>query len=667
MASTNICWGIEVGASAVKALKLERTGDTEVRVLDFAVVPHPRVLSTPGTDAAEVIRVSLGALAGQVDLTKSLLAVSVPGHSSFARFTKLPPVEPKKVPDIVRFEAMQQIPFPLEEVEWDYQTFVAPDSPDVSVGIFAIRKDNVRDRLQLLGDFGLTPGVLTLSPLAVYNALAYDLGFDEKTPGTIIVDVGTTSTDIVIAEPGRMWVRTFPMGGHQFTDALVTQFNLSYPKAEKLKREAEETAHARQVFQAMRPVFTDLATEVQRSIGYYQALHKDAKLERLVGVGSTFRLPGLRKYFKQQLSLEVYRVEEFKRISAPEGSPPERVAGFNDAALNLCTAYGLCLQALELNACGGNLMPVSVMRESLWRSKRGTFAAAAGLAVAASAAMFARPAFDYFAIKGKQVDPGIQGAISAAGQEKQKAQEAGVIGSASADMRAAHMIDLLSGKQIYAMLFDDLGQMFKRADEAASKGGAKLDGPALALVKYETTYEPPDGAPDPTAPPGASGAGGEKVPRVRCVLEATTGMPEPRRFVQDTLERWIREHAERPGVPYKLVVVPGSFTVREEKSASAGAPEAGDAGPSGGGPGVMGGGRGGGRTPGGGGGRMGGGGGGRDDRGPGPGAGEVDDSQAATNVSQMAPLGTKAPAVGSATIKMEWTAVLVPAAPGGGA
>ena len=40
------------------------------------------------------------------------------------------------------------------------------------------------------------------------------------------------------------------------------------------------------VFQAMRPVFTDLATEVQRSIGYYQALHKDANLTRLIGVGS---------------------------------------------------------------------------------------------------------------------------------------------------------------------------------------------------------------------------------------------------------------------------------------------------------------------------------------------------------------------------------------------
>src|ERR1043165_3246372 len=42
----------------------------------------------------------------------------------------------------------------------------------------------------------------------------------------LIVDVGTTSTDLIVAEGGRLWIRTFPIGGHQFTEALVTAFNL---------------------------------------------------------------------------------------------------------------------------------------------------------------------------------------------------------------------------------------------------------------------------------------------------------------------------------------------------------------------------------------------------------------------------------------------------------
>ena len=51
------------------------------------------------------------------------VAVGVSGQQSFARFIKLPPVEAKKIPEIVRFEAIQQIPFPLDDVEWSYQLF----------------------------------------------------------------------------------------------------------------------------------------------------------------------------------------------------------------------------------------------------------------------------------------------------------------------------------------------------------------------------------------------------------------------------------------------------------------------------------------------------------------------------------------------------------------
>lgn len=64
----------------------------------------------------------------------------------------------------------------------------------------------------MLADVGITPDYVVLSPIAVYNALAYDLDFNEKTPGTIIVDIGTTSTDLVIATPGRMCVRSVSAG-----------------------------------------------------------------------------------------------------------------------------------------------------------------------------------------------------------------------------------------------------------------------------------------------------------------------------------------------------------------------------------------------------------------------------------------------------------------------
>jgi type IV pilus assembly protein PilM len=578
MPSSNICWGIEVGANAIKAIKLEATGDGKCRVLDYAVVQHPKVLSTPEVNANDVIRVSLGQLTSQVDFSKASIAVSIPGHSSFARFAKLPPVEPKKVPEIVKFEAMQQIPFPLEQVEWDYQTFVTPDSPDVEVGIFAVTKERINERLQMLQDVGITPDYVVLSPIAVYNALAYDLDFDTKSPGTIIVDIGTTSTDLVVATPGRMWVRTFPMGGHQFTEALVNQFQLSYPKAEKLKREAQDTKHARQVFQAMRPVFTDLAQDIQRSIGYFQSLNRDAELTRVIGVGNTWRLPGVRKYLKQQLGLDVYRVEYFKKVnmgvegqaggedseeggSAGVATDASRGAQFNDASLNLVTAYGLALQGLGMNAVGGNLMPTTVVRKSMWRDKVKWFGLAAGVAAAAAGVMFVGPVRNYFAAKAITKPQVVSQVVNLANQLKSDATQAGVLEGSSGDLRAANMLVLQDGRDVYTMLLDDVSKIFTAGDERLGRWAAEIkppDGeapvvpppPAFTMRYMRTTYCPP------------ASAGAENVnevppefaefPCVRIDMQIDTSAPEARRFFDQTAARWLRENAVRKGVPYEI-------------------------------------------------------------------------------------------------------------------
>ena len=105
-------------------------------------------------------------------------AIGVSGQASFARFIKLPPVDPSKIPDIVKFEAIQQIPFPLEDVEWSYQLFQSPESPEVEVGIFAMKRDLVNQAIQSFTDVGLQVTTVQMNPLAVYNGLA----FDDRTP-----------------------------------------------------------------------------------------------------------------------------------------------------------------------------------------------------------------------------------------------------------------------------------------------------------------------------------------------------------------------------------------------------------------------------------------------------------------------------------------------------
>ncbi len=585
MASSNISWGIEIGAGGVRAIKLAADGDA-VRVLEFASFDHAKVLSTPDIDQDDVMRVAIGTLASRYDLSGAQIAISIPGHQSFARFAKLPPVEPKKVPDIVKFEAVQQIPFPLEDVEWDFQTFLSPDSPEVEVGIFAVMRERIMERLALLEDVGITPDIATLSPLSVYNAFAHDLDFSQNMPGTILLDIGTMATDLVIAHSGRVWVRTFPIGGHQFTEALVETFKVPYSKAEKLKKEAEKTKHARHVFQAMRPVFTDLVQEVQRSIGYYQSLHPDAELKRLIGTGSTFRLPGLRKYLKQQLQLDVYRLEQFKKLSVDDAHAGE----FQTASLNLATAYGLALQGLGLASLNANLMPVAMVRDAMWKRKVGWFGAAAAVAAVASGAWFVRPFLDNAAITAAGTPAVFNQAINEANAMKARAQSAGVLSDLDQALNAEEMINLIDTDQVYAHVVADLGKIFEKADEVG-EGTISSDEPALTLLSMTTDYregekeesaldDPNARFNDPvgrnefdpgmdsmiiTAPVGrprggqtsVAVAGGDPeevkaIKRIRVEMVVTTTHPEPLDFMDESIQAWLEENAERGDVPYTI-------------------------------------------------------------------------------------------------------------------
>ena len=555
MPSSSICWGIEIGAGAIKAIKLEAGEAGSVRVLEFISIPHKKVLSTPDLDQNDAMRVALGALAGQVDLAGTSIAVSVPGHSAFARFAKLPPVDPKKVPDIVKFEAVQQIPFPIDQVEWDYQTFASPDSPEIEVGIFAITRERITEKLTLYEDVGIVPDAVTLSPVAAYNALAYDLQFTEKTPGTIILDIGTTSTDLVIAEAGRVWIRTFPIGGHHFTEALVAAFSITYPKAEKLKREAENTKHARQIFQAMRSVFGDLAQDVQRSIGYYTSLHKDAKLERLIGLGSTFRLPGLRKYLKQQLQMDVYRMEQFKRISVDGPKAGE----FQSTTLNMATAYGLALQGLGMAALEANLMPTGVVRDAMWKRKVKWFGIAAGVAVAAGAAMCIRPFLDSQAVANEPPSKVIAEVIRDGNTLKTQAME--LTPTTVTNTAATDVMSLLEGRDYYAHIVDDVDQMLQSAQDKAG-AAATPDAPAFTVTGLAADYVAPG------AEPGASADAGAGPGKIHITLKLSTQLPDAQRFTITTVDDWLRHNAKRPGVPYELLVGSNPSRKVDEKTSA---------------------------------------------------------------------------------------------------
>src|SRR5437868_1619557 len=172
-------WGVDLGQCALKALRLE-VQDGQVIATAFDYVEHPKILSQPDADPDQLTREALEKFLSRNSLKGDLVAISIPGQSGLARFVKLPPVEEKKIADIVKFEAKQQIPFNLDEVVWDFQKIgsgIVTDgfAMETEIGLFAMKKDMIHRALQQFIEADVEVHIIQMSPLALCNYISYDL------------------------------------------------------------------------------------------------------------------------------------------------------------------------------------------------------------------------------------------------------------------------------------------------------------------------------------------------------------------------------------------------------------------------------------------------------------------------------------------------------------
>ena len=394
MARSRNVWGIDIGKCGLKALRCSRSSDSEKLVVDaFDYIEYPMLLTQPEADPGELVRDAVEEFLSRNDVVGDTIAVSVPGQAGLSKFIKLPPVEASKIPDIVTYEARQQIPFPLEQVIWSWQRLEGGIEEsgfviDAEIALFAMKRDQVAKAIEPFKDADIEIDILQLSPVSLANVVMFDqlpkpseVDPDAPPPSIVLASMGVDSTDLVITNGLKIWQRTMPIGGSNFTRALVQGMRMTFPKAENLKRNAARADDPKKVFQTLRPVFNEFASELQRSLNYFTGQDSTAKIGQVLLVGNAAKLRGLSDFLAKQLQLEVHRLREFKGL---EGDLVLKTPAFRENQLAFATVYGLALQGLGVAGIRTNLLPSDVTRDRLIHAKKPwAVAAMLGLLVAA--------------------------------------------------------------------------------------------------------------------------------------------------------------------------------------------------------------------------------------------------------------------------------------------
>ncbi len=416
-------WGIDLGQCALKAIRVElRDGKPTATAFDY--VEHPKILSQPDADPDQLAREALEKFLSRNTLKGDTVVISVPGQSGLARFVKLPPVEEKKINDIVKFEAKQQIPFPLEEVVWDYQKLGEGEVSDgfaleTEIGLFAMKRDMVYRALEQYKDVNVEVNIIQMAPLALCNFIGYDLlnkGKDtppaeddeDETECIVALDIGADNSNLVITDGEKIiWQRPIPLGGNHFTRALTKELKLTFAKAEHVKRNAIKSPDLRKILTALRPVLNDFVNEVQRSLGYFTNTHRKASVTYMVGLGNAFRLPGLQKFLQEKLGLEVRKLQKFERLGGEEVT---KAPQFTENVMSFAVAYGLALQGHHLSRLQTNLLPHEIHWERMIRAKKPWAVAAAAALVLAIGSLAFQKGIQYRVYKNPEVDQAVKAA-----------------------------------------------------------------------------------------------------------------------------------------------------------------------------------------------------------------------------------------------------------------
>lgn len=336
------------------------------------------LLADPAAEASRVaqMKIAVQEMTAGLKIKAGRVNYAIPAQSVFTRFVRLPAVEADKVDQIITFEAQQNVPFPIEEVVWDYQLVGGEETGRYEVVLVAIKADLLDELNNAVEDSGLTTGVVDVGPMALYNAFRYN--YSDAAGCSLLIDIGARTTNLIFIEPRKIFSRSIPIGGTQITTNIAKEFNEPFGAAEERKRntgfvslggayaEPSDPEVAR-VSKIVRNTMTRLHAEITRSISFYRSQQGGGAPARVYLCGGSVGMPYMREFFTEKLQLPIEFFNPLRNVSVSNG------VNLDDASKSarvLGELVGLALRSVGSCPMELNLRPASVERAQRLAQKR---------------------------------------------------------------------------------------------------------------------------------------------------------------------------------------------------------------------------------------------------------------------------------------------------------
>jgi type IV pilus assembly protein PilM len=423
--------GVVLGSHSVKVVQARRKGGV-VKVLRAANFKLDAETAERPLDAAKAEQ--LAGIVARAAKRGQAAALGLTGRDLIVRYTHVPPVPDWRLEMLMKFEIEEVSEQSGGEVSADWARLTLPEaaSADNTVLVALTKNAALLPRISVLSRAGLRLRGACPNAIAFFHAFKA-LGKFEPDEVTLLMHVGAENTDIAIQQGGELlFARNVAGGGRLFTEAVVSQFQTNYDRAEKMKlQKADVTPKsaakypdslAEKVSNAVLGVTGQFVSMVHSSVMFCKAQTKIKELNvtRVVIGGGGANLKGFREYLETNLGLPVAMFDPSDEVDLSDLPEAEQEIFTKDPA-GLTVALGLALMVGEGGPLAVEILPENLRRRQRFM-ERDLWMVGAGAAVAALIAiLFYTSGRDHGAAKEERSQIDSQRAFEA---EKERAEKA---------------------------------------------------------------------------------------------------------------------------------------------------------------------------------------------------------------------------------------------------
>ncbi len=341
--------GIDITATAIKLLELSKSGG-KYRIESYSVEPLPAnsVVEKNIADA-DAVGEAIGRAVKKSGSRIKGGAAAVAGSAVITKVITMPAdISEDDMESQIQLEADQYIPFPLEEVNMDFEIMGPTEGSEgqVNVLLAASRSENVDLRIAALEVGGLEAKIVDVEAFALENTVAMmanDLFSGGEDKVIAVADVGSAVTTFSVLESLKIvYSREQAFGGAQLTEDIQRRYGLSFEEAGLAKKQGGLPDNYGP--EVLEPFKESMAQQISRAQQFFFSSSSIAQIDHLILAGGCASIDGIAGIVEAAIGIPTVVANPFAHMTLSSRIPAQALT--NDAP-SLMVSCGLALRSFD--------------------------------------------------------------------------------------------------------------------------------------------------------------------------------------------------------------------------------------------------------------------------------------------------------------------------------